>query len=86
MIERLRRHANLRDRLSPTTTLVVAAATIDRLYQIESAGMKNLWSIMAQSYRAWKIRCELSQFTDRELGDIGISRSDIDWIAEASEK
>jgi uncharacterized protein YjiS (DUF1127 family) len=35
--------------------------------------------------RAWRrsaaVKRELSHLSDRELADIGISRSDIDWIA-----
>jgi uncharacterized protein YjiS (DUF1127 family) len=40
---------------------------------------------IARLYQAWKrhetVRRELSHLTDRELADIGITRSDIDRIA-----
>jgi uncharacterized protein YjiS (DUF1127 family) len=40
---------------------------------------------IARFYQAWKrheaIKRELSHLTDRELADIGITRSDIDRIA-----
>jgi uncharacterized protein YjiS (DUF1127 family) len=40
---------------------------------------------IARLYHAWKrheaVRRELSHLTDRELADIGITRSDIDRIA-----
>jgi uncharacterized protein YjiS (DUF1127 family) len=46
-------------------------------------GQKMLTSI-ARLYQAWKrheAKRELSHLTDRELADIGITRSDIDRIA-----
>jgi uncharacterized protein YjiS (DUF1127 family) len=47
-------------------------------------GQKMLTSI-ARLYQAWKrheaVKRELSHLTDRELADIGITRSDIDRIA-----
>jgi uncharacterized protein YjiS (DUF1127 family) len=54
----------------------------------DSPGIKGL-EIMLTSitrlYQAWKrheaVRRELSHLTDRELADIGITRSDIDRIA-----
>ena len=42
-------------------------------------------ALIARRYRAWRryetVLRELAQLTDRELADIGISRSDIDRIA-----
>jgi uncharacterized protein YjiS (DUF1127 family) len=39
---------------------------------------------IVRRYRAWKrreaTRHELLHLTDRELADIGISRSDIEWV------
>jgi len=44
-----------------------------------------MFAFIVSRYKAWKrhetVRRELSQLTDRELADIGISRSDIDRIA-----
>ena len=44
-----------------------------------------MFSSIARLYQAWKrheaVRRELSHLTDRELADIGITRSDIDRIA-----
>ena len=44
-----------------------------------------MFAFIVGRYKAWKryetVRRELSQLTDRELADIGISRSDIDRIA-----
>ena len=48
-------------------------------------GNKNILTSIARFYQAWKrheaIKRELSHLTDRELADIGITRSDIDRIA-----
>jgi len=42
-------------------------------------------ALIARRYQAWRryetVLRELAQLTDRELADIGISRSDIDRIA-----
>ena len=47
--------------------------------------VKPMFSSIARLYQAWKrhgaVRRELSHLTDRELADIGITRSDIDRIA-----
>jgi uncharacterized protein YjiS (DUF1127 family) len=44
-----------------------------------------MFAFIVSRYKVWKryetVRRELSQLTDRELADIGISRSDIDRIA-----
>ena len=44
-----------------------------------------MFTSIARFYQAWKrheeVRRELSHLTDRELADIGITRSDIDRIA-----
>jgi uncharacterized protein YjiS (DUF1127 family) len=44
-----------------------------------------MFASIARLYQAWKrneeVRRELSHLTDRELADIGITRSDIDRIA-----
>ena len=44
-----------------------------------------MFAFIVSRYKAWKryetVQRELSQLTDRELADIGISRSDIDRIA-----
>jgi uncharacterized protein YjiS (DUF1127 family) len=44
-----------------------------------------MFNSIARLYQAWKrhesVRRELSHLTDRELADIGITRSDIDRIA-----
>jgi uncharacterized protein YjiS (DUF1127 family) len=44
-----------------------------------------MFTSFARLYQAWKrheaVRRELSHLTDRELADIGITRSDIDRIA-----
>jgi uncharacterized protein YjiS (DUF1127 family) len=46
---------------------------------------KTMLTSIARLYQAWKrheaVRRELSHLTDRELADIGITRSDIDRIA-----
>jgi uncharacterized protein YjiS (DUF1127 family) len=46
---------------------------------------QTMLSSIARLYQAWKrheaVRRELSHLTDRELADIGITRSDIDRIA-----
>ena len=48
-------------------------------------GLTIMFASIARFYQAWKrheaVRRELSHLTDRELADIGISRSDIDRIA-----
>jgi uncharacterized protein YjiS (DUF1127 family) len=45
----------------------------------------SMFTSIVRFYQAWKrheaARRELSQLTDRELADIGISRSDIERIA-----
>jgi uncharacterized protein YjiS (DUF1127 family) len=53
-----------------------------------TAGERNrntMLTSIARLYQAWKrheaVRRELSHLTDRELADIGITRSDIDRIA-----
>jgi uncharacterized protein YjiS (DUF1127 family) len=53
-----------------------------------AAGERNrkpMLTSIARLYQAWKrheaVRRELSHLTDRELADIGITRSDIDRIA-----
>jgi uncharacterized protein YjiS (DUF1127 family) len=42
-------------------------------------------ALIARRYRAWRryetVLRELAQLTDRELADIGIHRSQIEWIA-----
>ena len=42
-------------------------------------------ALIARRYRAWRryetVLRELAQLTDREVADVGISRSDIDRIA-----
>jgi uncharacterized protein YjiS (DUF1127 family) len=46
---------------------------------------QTMFSSIARLYQAWRrheaVRRELSHLTDRELADIGITRSDIDRIA-----
>ena len=46
---------------------------------------KTMLTSITRLYQAWKrheaVRRELSHLTDRELADIGITRSDIDRIA-----
>ena len=46
---------------------------------------KTMLTSIARLYQAWRrhetVRRELSHLTDRELADIGITRSDIDRIA-----
>jgi uncharacterized protein YjiS (DUF1127 family) len=46
---------------------------------------KKMLTSIARLYQAWKrheaVKRELSHLTDRELADIGITRSDIDRIA-----
>jgi uncharacterized protein YjiS (DUF1127 family) len=46
---------------------------------------KTMFTSIARHYQAWRryeaVRRELSHLTDRELADIGISRSDIERIA-----
>jgi uncharacterized protein YjiS (DUF1127 family) len=48
-------------------------------------GSLDMLTSIARLYQAWKrheaVRRELSHLTDRELADIGITRSDIDRIA-----
>jgi uncharacterized protein YjiS (DUF1127 family) len=48
-------------------------------------GYKSMLTSIARLYQAWKrheaVKRELSHLTDRELADIGITRSDIDRIA-----
>ena len=41
----------------------------------------NICKIISYYRNVWRIEKELSQYTDRELNDIGISRSDIPRIA-----
>jgi uncharacterized protein YjiS (DUF1127 family) len=45
----------------------------------------SMFTSIVRLYQAWKrhkaVRRELSQLTDRELADIGITRSDIELIA-----
>ena len=46
---------------------------------------KTMFTSIARRYQAWRryeaVRRELSHLTDRELADIGISRSEIERIA-----
>jgi uncharacterized protein YjiS (DUF1127 family) len=48
-------------------------------------GRKTMFTSIVRRYQAWRryetVRRELSHLTDRELADIGITRSDIDRIA-----
>jgi uncharacterized protein YjiS (DUF1127 family) len=48
-------------------------------------GLEIMLTSIARLYQSWKrheaVRRELSHLTDRELADIGITRSDIDRIA-----
>ena len=56
-----------------------------RFRRVAGKGRKTMFISIVRLYQAWKryetVRRELSQLTDRELADIGISRSDIDRIA-----
>jgi uncharacterized protein YjiS (DUF1127 family) len=48
-------------------------------------GRKTMFTSIVRLYQAWRqyetVRRELSQLTDRDLADIGITRSDIERIA-----
>ena len=48
-------------------------------------GQKHMMTTLARLFNEWKrsgaVRRELSHLSDRELADIGITRSDIDRIA-----
>jgi uncharacterized protein YjiS (DUF1127 family) len=48
-------------------------------------GLQTMLTSIARLYQAWRrhesVRRELSHLTDRELADIGITRSDIERIA-----
>ena len=48
-------------------------------------GRKTMFTSIVRRYQAWRrcetVRRELSHLTDRELADIGITRSDIERIA-----
>jgi uncharacterized protein YjiS (DUF1127 family) len=50
-------------------------------------GRKTMFTSIVRRYQAWRrheaVRRELSHLTDRELADIGITRSDIERIASA---
>jgi uncharacterized protein YjiS (DUF1127 family) len=53
--------------------------------KLPEKGSPIMFSSIARLYQAWKrhesVRRELSHLTDRELADIGITRSDIERIA-----
>jgi uncharacterized protein YjiS (DUF1127 family) len=56
-----------------------------RFRRVAGKGRKTMFISIVRLYQAWKryetVRRELSQLTDRDLADIGITRSDIDRIA-----
>jgi uncharacterized protein YjiS (DUF1127 family) len=84
----------MRQALSCTAAKSMVQRTVEPIFPCDSgafagtAGERNhktMLTSIARLYQAWKrheaVRRELSHLTDRELADIGITRSDIDRIA-----
>jgi uncharacterized protein YjiS (DUF1127 family) len=43
--------------------------------------LKSYWSVLLEWHEREKLRARLSQLSDAELHDIGISRGEVDYVA-----